>query len=68
MWMKDYLQFDGLVYKLVPIKTEINSENPIEIGRIDPYKTYSIVKKWEWGNSNSNKIYHDPETRQNGIS
>jgi len=29
---------------------------------------YNIVKQWEWGNSNSKNIYHDPETRKNSIS
>ena len=67
IWMKDYLQLDGLVYKLVPIKTSIDA-NPYEMGRIDSDLMYNIVKEWSWGNSNSNKIYHDPETRKNSIS
>ena len=68
IWMKDYLQLDGLVYKLVPIKTPINKENPYQMGRIEPNRMYDIVKKWEWGNSESPEIYHDPETRKNSIS
>tara|TARA_Y100000991_G_scaffold50159_1_gene36268 strand:+ start:1628 stop:5419 length:3792 start_codon:yes stop_codon:yes gene_type:complete len=68
LWMKDFLQLDGLVYKLVPIKTPINEENPYQMGRIEPYRMYDIVKKWEWGNSESSEIYHDPETRKNSIS
>ena len=24
--------------------------------------------KWDWGNSESNRIYHDPETRRNSIT
>ena len=68
IWMKDYLQLDGLVYKLVPIKTPINEENPYQMGRIEPNRMYDIVKKWEWGNSESPNIYHDPETRKNSIS
>ena len=68
LWMKDYLQLDGLVYKLVPIKTPIDKKNPYELGRIDSELMYKIVKGWEWGNSNSEKIYHDPETRKNSIS
>ena len=68
LWMKDYLQLDGLVYKLVPIKTDLDPENPYQMGRIDPYRMYEIVKKWEWGNSNSDEIYHDPETRKNSIT
>lgn len=66
IWMKDYLQLDGLVYKLVPIKTE--SRNSFEMGRIDSDLMFDIVKKWDWGNSGSDKIYHDPQTRSQGLS
>lgn len=66
IWMKDYLQLDGLAYKLVPIKTE--RRNSFEMGRIDSDLMYDIVKKWDWGNSGSSDIYHDPQTRIQGLS
>jgi hypothetical protein len=68
MWMKEYLQLEGLVYKLVPIKTPLNSNNPYIMGRLDSDLMYDIVMKWSWGNSESSSIYHDPETRKNSIS
>lgn len=69
LWLKDYLQLDGMIYKLVPIKTPIDKENsPLDMGLIDTDKMYDIVTKWDWGNGESNKIYHDPETRKNSIS
>ncbi|MEE3034417.1 MAG: DUF2723 domain-containing protein [Bacteroidota bacterium] len=68
IWMKDYLQLDGLVYKLVPIKTSLNPNNPYLMGRVDSDLMYDIVMKWDWGNSESDLIYHDPETRKNSIS
>tara|TARA_R110002072_G_scaffold260722_4_gene419226 strand:+ start:168 stop:3497 length:3330 start_codon:yes stop_codon:yes gene_type:complete len=68
LWMKDYLQLDGLAYKLVPIKTPVDKRNPFDMGRIDSEKMYEIVKDWDWGNSGSSDIYHDPETRKNAIS
>ncbi len=68
IWMKEYLQLDGLIYKLVPIKTPENPQNPYQMGRIDSERMYNIVKKWDWGNANSPDIYHDPETRKNSIS
>ncbi|WP_396140787.1 DUF2723 domain-containing protein [Flavobacterium sp.] len=68
LWMKDYLQLDGLVYKLVPIKTPIDKENPYDMGAIDSEKMYDIVLKWSWGNGDLTTIYHDPETRKNSIS
>ena len=68
LWMKEYLQLEGLVYKLVPIKTPLNPVNPYLMGRIDADLMYDIVNQWEWGNSESPEIYHDPETRKNSIS
>ena len=40
----------------------------LEKGRIDGDLMYEIVKKWGWGNSGSPEIYHDPQTRRQGIS
>jgi hypothetical protein len=69
LWMKDYLQLDGMVYKLVPIRTPVDKEaGPMDMGQIDADKMYANVMKWDWGNSDSNKIYHDPETRRNSIT
>ena len=68
IWMKEYLQLDGLVYKLVPIQTPLSQYNPYLMGRIDSDLMYDIVKRWSWGNSERSDIYHDPETRKNSIS
>ncbi len=66
LWMKDYLQLDGLAYKLVPIKTK--NRSAFEMGRIDSELMYDIVMNWDWGNSGSSDIYHDPQTRTQGLS
>ena len=68
LWMKDYLQLDGVVYKLVPVKTKFDEENGMDMGQIDSDKMYDIVMKFDWGNGESPKIYHDPETRRNAIT
>jgi hypothetical protein len=68
LWMKDYLQLDGLVYKLVPVKTAVKEETPFDMGQIDADKMYDIVMKWEWGNGERTDIYHDVETRRNSIT
>ncbi len=69
LWMKDYLELDGMVYKLVPIKTPVSkAASPLDMGMIDSDKMYKIVMNWEWGNGESNSIYHDPETRKNSIT
>lgn len=66
IWLKDYLQMDGLTYKLVPIKTPYTG-SPFEMGRIDPQKMYENVKEWNWGSINKG-IYLDPETRKNSVN
>ncbi|MBR9757356.1 MAG: DUF2723 domain-containing protein [Algicola sp.] len=68
IWMKDYLQLDGMCYKLVPIKTPVDRANPFDMGRVDSDLMYSKVVNWDWGNSGSDNIYHDPETRKNAIT
>ncbi len=78
IWMKDYLQLDGVAFKLVPIKTPTKTFNEageiirektlFDIGRIDTEKMYANIKKWEWKNINSGKIYLDEQTRRNAIS
>ncbi|WP_027125665.1 glycosyltransferase family 117 protein [Gelidibacter mesophilus] len=68
IWMKDYLQLDGLCYKLVPIKTPVDKANPFDMGRVDTDAMYDQVMAWDWGNSGSPDIYHDVETRKNSIT
>lgn len=68
LWMKDFLQLDGVCYKLVPINTPVDPQNPYDMGRVDSEKMYDIVKNWYWGNSGNDDIYHDRETRTNGIT
>ena len=43
IWMKDYLQLEGLVYKLVPIKTPPNRNNPYVMGRVDSDLMLSLI-------------------------
>ena len=68
IWMKDYLQLDGLVYKLVPIKTPVAKDNPFDMGRIDSDKMYEMVTNWDWGNNGDPSMYHDIETRRNSLT
>jgi hypothetical protein len=69
LWLKDYLQLEGMVYKLVPIKTALAKDaSPLEMGQLDTDNMYAKVMKWDWGNGESPNIYHDPETRRNSIT
>jgi hypothetical protein len=67
IWLKDYLQLDGLAYKFVPIRSSNENRSFMDMGRINTDIMYANVKKWTWKNSDGD-IYHDPETRKNGIS
>jgi hypothetical protein len=68
IWMKDYLQLNGMAYKLVPIKTPVDRANPFDMGRVDSDLMYDKVVNWDWGNSGASDIYHDTETRRNSIT
>ena len=67
IWLKDYLQLDGMAYKLVPIKTPSNG-NFFEMGRINTDVMYKNVKRWDWGTIADDDVYIDPETRKNSVS
>ncbi|TYQ00298.1 uncharacterized protein DUF2723 [Tenacibaculum adriaticum] len=68
IWMKDYLQLDGMAFKLVPIKTPNKDKSMFDMGRIDPEKMYANIKKWDWKTINNGKIYLDEQTKRNAIS
>ncbi len=69
IWMKEFLQLDGMVYRLVPIRTPLAEDAyTFDMGRLDSDIMYNIIMKWDWGNGESPKIYHDPETRKDCIS
>ena len=67
IWLKDYLQMEGMTYKLVPIKTP-HDGNFFEMGRINTQITYNNIKEWNWANITDDNIYLDPETRKNSVT
>ena len=69
LWLKDYLELDGMCYKIVPIKTpKVKGGSPLDMGIIDSDRMYDIVMKWDWGNSGNPNMLHDIETRRNSVS
>lgn len=66
IWLKDYLQLDGLAYKLVPIKTE-DKYGILGMGRIDSELLYDRVKDWTFGHRGKD-FYLDVESRKNSIT
>ena len=61
-----YLQFDGMSYRLVPIKTEDREDG--EMGRVDAEDLYRIVKNYRWGNFKNLKVHFDETCTQNIVS
>ena len=68
LWLKDYLQLDGVAFKVVPIKTPIEGKSMFDMGRIDSEKMLNIVEKWNWRNINDGEIYLDEQTKRSVIS
>ena len=57
VFLNDWLQFEGLAYRFVPIKTQ--GRNNFQ-GRIDTDILYdNLMNKYVWGNINSPDIYID---------
>ncbi len=56
--LRDYLQFDGYAYRLVPIKTPVKSS--LEIGRIDPEYLYDkLMNTFRYGNVKDPRVNAD---------
>ncbi|WP_233899922.1 DUF2723 domain-containing protein [Tenacibaculum piscium] len=68
IWLKEYLQLDGMAYKFVPIKTSNKGKSMFAMGRIDPEKMYQNIQKWDWKTINNGKIYLDEQSKRNAIS
>ena len=67
IWLKDYLQLDGMTYKLVPIRTPYDG-NFFEMGRVNTDIMYENIKNWDWRNITDDNIYLDSETRKNSVT
>jgi len=68
IWLKDYLQLDGMAYKLVPIKTSNEGKSMFDMGRIDAQKMYKNIQKLDWRETSNSTIYIDEQTKRNAIS
>lgn len=62
-YLKDYLQYDGFSYRLVPIKTPESEDG--EMGRVDADDLYNIVKNFRWGNFKDLGVHFDETCTSN---
>lgn len=65
-YLKEYLQFEGFSYKLVPIKTPEREDG--ELGRVDANELYNVVKNFKWGNFKDLNVHYDETAQQNIVS
>ena len=62
--LQDYLQFDGIAYRLVPIKTPYI--DPWNVGRIDPDVMYeNLMHVYRYGNVADPRVYVDSYVNYN---
>ncbi len=62
--LRDYLQFDGYAYRLVPILTPY--DNPYETGRIDTEYLYDkLMNVFRYGNVQDKRVYADSYVQNN---
>lgn len=62
MGLEEYFQLDGMVYRLVPIRTADVSEQP---GRINTRILYdNLMNKFVWGNINDPRVYLNEDHRR----
>ncbi len=56
--LKPYFQFEGMAYRLVPIRTDAKS--PLEVGYINTDILYdNLMNKFKWGNVADSSVYLD---------
>lgn len=66
LWLQDYLQLEGMTYKLVPIKNA--SKNNFDIGKVNTDVMYENVMKWDWMSYGNPEVYHDSQGRRQSIT
>ncbi len=56
--LEEYFQYEGLAYRLVPVKSE--NKSWIDYGRIDPDVLYdNVMNKFVWGGANNRNVNLD---------
>ncbi len=66
MGLEEYFQLEGMAYRLVPIRTEYDPNEP---GRINTAILYdNLMNKFQWGNMNDPSVYLDEDHRRLTVS
>lgn len=62
-FMQDYLQYDGMSYRLIPIQTKRSETG--DLGRVDPQTLYQNVKNFRWGGFSNTYNHFDDAALSN---
>ncbi len=62
-YLSEYTEFQGFVYKVVPIHTPQSEDG--DYGRVNAQNIYTIVKQFKWGNFKDPKAHFDEAGLQN---
>ncbi len=65
LFLQDYLEYDGFVYQLVPVKTKKGVQG--DYGMIDTDKLLTIYKNFKWGNLSDPNAYFDNTSRTRNL-
>ncbi len=64
-FLQDYLEYDGFVYQLVPVKTLKGAQG--DYGMINTDKLLKIYNQYQWGNLKDKKAYFDYTSRSRNL-
>ncbi|WP_276133165.1 DUF2723 domain-containing protein [Polluticoccus soli] len=62
--MGDYVQLEGIVFRLMPYRTNVPASAMQEIGSVNTDKSNDLfVNKYIWGNAQRNDVYFDSKSK-----
>ncbi|HNQ67875.1 MAG TPA: DUF2723 domain-containing protein [Bacteroidales bacterium] len=64
--LEQYLYLQGLVYRLIPVETEISVADPVNVNSYTMYVNFT--RNFKWGNLRESDIYYDENTRNSLIN
>ncbi|MDD3860749.1 MAG: DUF2723 domain-containing protein [Bacteroidales bacterium] len=64
--LEKYLYLEGLVYRLIPVETDISVADPVNVNSYAMYMNFT--RNFKWGNLRESDIYYDENTRNSLIN
>lgn len=64
--LEKYLYLEGLVYRLIPVETDISVADPVNVNSYAMYMNFT--QNFKWGNLAKSDVYYDENTRNSLIN